>query len=56
MKIIKEGFLKGLRHYLATCPECGCVFEFLPNEASRLDGKLVAIDCPTCGKEVTRIV
>jgi hypothetical protein len=56
MRIIKEGFV-GDRLHRATCPHCGCEFEFAEKEATRqtdYQGTNLVISCPRarCNKTI----
>jgi hypothetical protein len=56
MKIIKRGLNGESKSIKATCDHCGCVFQFLPNEAKwfddpRRDGDGWNVKCPQCAAQ-----
>lgn len=58
MRIIKQGKNPQDRPFRSTCRYCRTEFEWLPSEATLVwdqrDGNFYSLDCPTCGKQVTK--
>ena len=58
MRIIKQGTIPEAILYVATCSNCGTVFEFTKGEAKfnscQRDGDWLTIDCPLCKKSVAK--
>lgn len=58
VSILVPGRIPENRPMEATCRNCGCVFQFTPQDAKRVndqrDGDFYSISCPTCKMQVNK--